>query len=152
MNTAAPHQTDTDAPAATLSPLHCVCFGLNRAARATTRRYDAALKPARLTSGQFGVLAALSKAGPLPLSRLASLLGLDRTTLNRNLRLLEAAGLVGTGTEGQDARIRPIHITPAGEAKAQEAYALWRGVQEATVRRVGVEAWPALRAELERLA
>lgn len=143
---------DAGAPAALLTPMNCVCFGLNRAARATTRRYDAALKPAGLTSGQFGLIATLSKAGALPLSRLATILGLDRTTLNRNLRLLEDAGLVTTGAGGDDARIRPIHLTPAGEAKMAEALPLWRAAQEVSVRRVGAEAWPALRAELDRLA
>ncbi len=67
----------------------CVCLALNKAARATSRRYDAALKPVGITSGQFTILSALLQDRPPALGALAEALGMDRTTLSRNLKPLE---------------------------------------------------------------
>src|SRR5262250_925940 len=72
----------------------CVCFHLRRAARAVTQTYERALAPAGILPGQFSVLAVLHRFGPQPLSALAELMGMDRTTLTRNLRPLERDSLV----------------------------------------------------------
>ena len=70
----------------------CVCLGVQRAARALARRYDEALRPAGLTSGQFAILTALLGDDGVALTVLADRLGLERTTLTRNLAPLAAAG------------------------------------------------------------
>ena len=64
---------------------NCLCFNLRKAARALTQTYDAALKPAGVTAPQFALLSTLAGYGPVSLSDLAAALGMDRTTLTRNL-------------------------------------------------------------------
>lgn len=59
------------------------------AARAVTRAYDEALRPVGLRSTQFTVLVAASVANGIPLNRLATMLGLERTTLTRSLTGIE---------------------------------------------------------------
>src|SRR5919106_5706929 len=85
----------------------CVCFAVRRAARAITQHYDRELRPAGLRVTQFSVLAVLSHGEPRPVNRVASRLGMDRTTLTRNLRPLVDRGYV-TVTGGDDARVRLV--------------------------------------------
>ena len=41
---------------------HCLCFAAQRAARALARRFDEALAPLGLTSGQFSLLTSLTRS------------------------------------------------------------------------------------------
>jgi DNA-binding MarR family transcriptional regulator len=129
----------------------CICLGVQRAARGVARRYDDALRPAGLTSGQFSILSALLRDDPIALGALAELLGLDRTTLNRNLRPLEAAGLVSTAADAQDGRVRRIGLTAKGRERLDLAIPLWRDAQGEGNRRLGESGWQALRPLLTRL-
>jgi DNA-binding MarR family transcriptional regulator len=130
----------------------CLCLGVRRAARLVGRRYDDALRLLGLTSGQFSILAALLRERPTPLGALADTLGLDRTTLNRNLKPLEAAGLVETIADSDDARVRSLALTAAGREMLGKAIPLWRAAQAESHRRLGGEnAWPDFRAQLRTL-
>src|SRR4051812_39261828 len=74
----------------------CTCMRLRRASRRITQIYDELLAPAGLTVTQFGLLANL-RACALSIGALASRLGMDPTTLTRNLRPLQARGLAEIG-------------------------------------------------------
>ena len=68
----------------------CLCLASRRAARRITRVYDRELRPYGLRVTQFTVLVMLSLRGALTISELAKALGAERTTLTRNLALIEA--------------------------------------------------------------
>src|SRR6266404_7750605 len=70
----------------------CACQKVRIAARAVTRAYDEVLRPTGLRSTQFTVLVAASVAAGIPLNRLATVLGLERTTLTRSLDGIEKEG------------------------------------------------------------
>ncbi|KPF62781.1 hypothetical protein IP88_14255 [alpha proteobacterium AAP81b] len=128
----------------------CVCLGIRKAARAVSRRYDDALRPVGITSGQFSLLAGLAGEAGLSLGSLAERMGMDRTTLNRNLKPLDAAGLVETRA-GDDARQRLLGLTAAGTARLTAALPLWEAAQAASNARLGSGAWPGLAGQLARL-
>jgi DNA-binding MarR family transcriptional regulator len=130
----------------------CVCLNLNRAARGTTRRYDAAFKDIGITSGQFSLLATLAPSSPIALGRLAEALGVDRTTLNRNIKPLEESGLVRTVADPDDARVRALELTKAGQKKLSVAVPVWRRVQNEAEARIGGETWTDLRLRLATLS
>ena len=48
---------------------HCLCFATQRAARTLARRFDEALRPVGLTSGQFSLLMSLNQPEPPTLGR-----------------------------------------------------------------------------------
>lgn len=129
----------------------CVCLGLQRAARGVARRYDEALRPAGLTSGQFSILTAMLRDEPTPISALAELLGLDRTTLNRNLHPLEANKLIETIPNPADRRVRGLQLTAAGREKLAVAIPLWRKIQSNSNKRIGQAGWDVLRPFLDSL-
>jgi DNA-binding MarR family transcriptional regulator len=81
-----------------------------------------------LRATQFSLLAVLIQTGPVALTRLAAVAGLERTTLTRNLQLLEKRGLVGSEAT-EDGRIRRIAITRKGERLALELLPTWQRAQ-----------------------
>ena len=73
----------------------CFCLHVRRAARALARRYDTALRPAGMTSGQFSLMMALNRPVPPQMHAVADLLAMDRTTLTAAIKPLERRGLTG---------------------------------------------------------
>ena len=106
----------------------CRCLNARREAQRLTRAYDEKLRPFGLTVNQFSMLTTLILAGPLSVAELAEHLGIDRTTLTRNLALGEKNGLVETVT-GDDRRVRLVEITRAGRALADQALPAWQEAQ-----------------------
>lgn len=130
----------------------CVCLGIRKAARLVARRYDDAFRPFGITSGQFSILAALSRDGSVPLGSLADVLGMDRTTLNRNLKPLEAMALIATTTEQSDARVRGLRLTSAGRAFLDRAIPIWVELQADSQKRLARSDWPRFRSRLRALS
>ena len=129
----------------------CVCLGVRKAARLLARRYDDAFRPLGITSGQFSILAALMQDSPVPLGMLAETLGMDRTTLNRNLKPLEAIALVATRSDTSDARVRGLKLTARGHLLLEQAIPIWAAVQADSQRRLAKSGWPQFRTLLQAL-
>ncbi len=110
----------------------CACFNLRKGARAITRLYDKYLGPMGLGSAQFTLLMAARGMGPIAISKLAKGAVLDRTTLTRNLRVLERKGLIRTQM-GLDRRAREVRLTNRGHEALIKAVPLW-GKAQARVR------------------
>ena len=107
----------------------CLCAALRQATRGVTAAYDAALAPAGLRITQFSVLRTLARLGPVPVTRLAAEIALDRSTMGRNLDPLERQGLVRLEVGKADQRERVAHLTAEGEAAIEKALPLWRDAQ-----------------------
>jgi DNA-binding MarR family transcriptional regulator len=123
--------------------LECSCFAARRTARMITQHYEQGLKPTGLTVTQFTLLAMLSLGGAQQVSRFADQLGVERTTLTRNLRSLRARGWVTEAATG-DRRVRLLAITKRGIAAARAALPHWREAQQSIARRLGAGAIKAL--------
>lgn len=107
---------------------HCLCLHTQRAARALARRFDEALRPLGLTSGQFSLLMALNRPEPASMAPVASLLAMDRTTLTAALKPLERRGLVTVSPNPKDKRGRLLALTPDGGELLADAVPIWTRV------------------------
>src|ERR671938_990036 len=94
----------------------CLCLHLQRAARATARRFDDVLRPLGLTNGQFSLMMSLNRPEPPRIGSVAALLAMDRTTLTAALKPLERRGLVKVTTDPADRRSRRLALNPAGRS------------------------------------
>ncbi len=130
----------------------CACDRLRRSARGITQVYDAGMGAQGLKVTQMPILVGLGIAGDVPLSALAEALGLDRTTLTRNLRVLEDRGLVRAVQQPDDARVRLVSLTSAGADELSAGLERWERVQARVEEQFGAERLAALYAELEALA
>jgi DNA-binding MarR family transcriptional regulator len=129
----------------------CACHKVRMAARAVTRAYDDALRPARLRASQLAVLVAINNNdGAISITALAKIIGMDRSTLTRNLRPLEKEGLVSVGLEGWR-RSRSLEITKKGQSRLREVLPLWRRAQDSLRRKLGDRSWADVHASLDRL-
>ena len=127
----------------------CVCFHLRRSARTVTQFYDRTLAPTGLRATQFTLMTVIRRTGGLPFSSLADVLGMDRTTLTRNLRPLEREGLVKIES-GSDRRVRLVRLTRLGERKQSEAQPLWAKAHARVSEGIGENTWRALQKQLSR--
>ncbi len=118
----------------------CTCANLRKATRVVTQSYNAALKPTGLKTTQFTMLATLANTGDMPLTRLADVLVVDRTTLTRNLKPLERDGLIRTDPE-EDQRVRMVGLTDAGMSAFERAQPYWTEAQSKIVTAFGEARW-----------
>jgi len=123
----------------------CHCATLRRAARGMTRLYDEALAPAELRLTQYSLLATVDRSGPVALTPLAGALGMERTTLTRNLAPLLKRKLLQL--EGAKGRTKVVRLTARGAAQLRTAYPFWLQAQREVTRRLG----PANEAALTSL-
>jgi DNA-binding MarR family transcriptional regulator len=129
----------------------CICLRLRKGARQTTQIYDEFLARADIRITQFGLLAHLEiSRGPLSVSALASELVMDPTTLNRNLKPLEARGLIKSSVSKLDRRAKEITLTPAGRALLWRAAPLWKAAHERVRAMIGAADAQSLGAILDR--
>lgn len=128
----------------------CACLKARKAARAVTRAYDKALRPSGLRATQFTILGAASISGGVPLGKLADMLGLERTSMTRNLQVLERDGLIRL--LDADGRTRNIEVTDAGAARLAEALPLWEEAQNSLRQKFGEDGWAAVQSSLAALA
>ena len=105
----------------------CTCARLRKLSRRVTRVYDVHLARAGIKTTQFSLLNNAARE-PRALTVLAARMGMDRTTLTRNLRPLIANGWVRLGV-GADPRSRIVEVTPAGQAARKAAAAQWKKAQ-----------------------
>jgi DNA-binding MarR family transcriptional regulator len=116
----------------------CLCTGLRQAALAATQIYDEALAPSGLKITMFRLLRRISEAGQPTISELARIVDLDRSTLGRNLKVLERLGLVQLAG-GQDERSKVVSLTAKGRTKFEKALPLWAQAQRSMQSRLGDE-------------
>lgn len=112
-----------------IAPSECYSLAVRQAARHVTAFYDRFMAPFGLRSTQFSVLSILRRAGPLSINALAAELVMDRTTMGRNIRPLQRAGLVMAVVGKDDRRSRQLRLTPRGLARIEAARKGWTRAQ-----------------------
>jgi DNA-binding MarR family transcriptional regulator len=119
-----------------MTNIACACTRARRAARSLTKLYDAALEPVGLQITQFSLLRNIDRLAPVNVSTLAGAMLLDRSTLGRNLTVLERRGLLML-TGGADQRDRSVTLAPSARRLLQEALPRWEQAQRTVEKTLG---------------
>lgn len=117
----------------------CLCLHVQRAARRLARRFDVALRPVGITNGQFSLLMSLNRPAPAGMGSVATLLGMDRTTLTAALKPLERRGLVDIAPDPSDRRGRLLTLTDTGRALLASAVPIWEATHAEIESRLDLE-------------
>lgn len=117
----------------------CPGLKIRQTARRIARLFDAHLAERNLTFSQFGLMAQIAAAQDDTIKGLAALTDLDQSTLSRNLRVLERAGLIEIANVEKDLRRRAVWLTERGAIQLEAAIPLWRQAQTAIARRIDVK-------------
>jgi DNA-binding MarR family transcriptional regulator len=128
----------------------CACYKVRKAARAITKLYEEVLRPSGLRATQFSLLMATRVMGPITVVKLAQVMVTDRTTLTRNLEILETRGLI-TIKPGEDRREREVNLTAAGMEVLAKAIPLWAEAQERVRKGLGEERLQNLLGDLSEM-
>lgn len=116
----------------------CLCIDLRTAAQKLTQIYDDAMASSGLSVTQFSQLNLIRTLEGPTLTELAEASQLERSTLGRNLKVLEKMGLISTKA-GADARSKTIHLSRKGLNAFKRAAPLWYGAQNQLLDRLGLE-------------
>src|SRR5262245_21980595 len=130
---------------------NCLCFNLSWVTRAVTQYFDAELRRHGIRPTQTPILAALTAKPAWRMEELSDWLGLERTTLVRNLWPLERDGLVAIAGAGRGRRVS-VQISAKGRRELAKATPAWRAAQQAVIKTLGRERWSAILTDLDRAA
>jgi DNA-binding MarR family transcriptional regulator len=114
----------------------CLAVRMRLLSRAVTRVYDAALRPHELTVAQLNLLTSIATRQPIPAGEVAQRLSMEISTLSRNARLLEHAGLICI-ERAQRGNGRVLTLTDAGSEKLAELLPAWRAAQQQAHELIG---------------
>jgi DNA-binding MarR family transcriptional regulator len=122
----------------------CFCLASRQAARKITRLYDSRMREAGVRITPFTILSQLMLRGEMPIGKLAGILGMERTTLTRNLAPLEQQKWI-TIKAGDDPRARMIAITAQGRGIVRRSFPVWSKAQAYVAKLLGADGEAALK-------
>jgi DNA-binding MarR family transcriptional regulator len=131
-----------------VTPKGCTNFKTRQLGRLLSRHYDAELAKVGLKTTQYSLLTHVLRLGPIAPGELARRMGLDASTLTRNLQPLVAAGWL-LQEAGIDARSRLVSITANGRGKQAEARSHWKAAQRGLNSVLGAKRVDALHVLLD---
>jgi DNA-binding MarR family transcriptional regulator len=130
----------------------CVGVRVSRLHRMIARRFEQALRPVGLTLPQLEILAHLTAIGSAVTPRvLADWLGVERSTMSRNLATLERDGLVRTIERSPTGRSMRVAITEQGRRMLGTAERSWRQVHDELRATLGADVATVIDSWLEDL-
>jgi DNA-binding MarR family transcriptional regulator len=130
---------------------NCVCFNLRWVTRAVTQFYDAEMRRHGIRTTQGTILLALTAKDSWTMAELSDWLGMDRTTLVRNLQPLQRDGLAEADGGGRGNLVE-LTITAKGRKQIEKLTPAWKSAQSAVVKTLGEKRWSAILSDLETAA
>jgi DNA-binding MarR family transcriptional regulator len=120
---------------------------MRKLTRLMSQRYDRRLAAAGINLNQYSILRRIGHR-TRTVGELARELGMDRTTLSRDLKPLVARGWLEQ-VAGGDARQRPLRVAAAGTRALKKAMPLWRDAQDEIEAMLGSQRTVRLHAQLD---
>jgi DNA-binding MarR family transcriptional regulator len=125
-----------------LAELPCACATVRRAARVVTLLYDDEMR-GRLEASQFALMSVLEKNQGGSQAAIGRALGLDKTTLSRNLKLLKRNGWI-ENAPGRNQRERGFVLTSSGKKILKSAQPHWSRAQARLRAAMTEQQWNAM--------
>ena len=129
----------------------CMCYNLRKTSRAITQFYDKMLEPSGLAITQFSLLVGLSIAQYPTITAMANEMIIDRTTLTRNLDILQNHGLIKIKESSNDNGKKNIVITTKGKKLLAKAFPLWKKAQNIIMEKFGNDNYNDMLSELSKM-
>jgi DNA-binding MarR family transcriptional regulator len=104
-----------------------------------------------LSLAQLGLMAQIAVLTDDTIGVLARRAGLDQSTLSRNLRVLEADGLIEIAMVESDLRRRAVWLTETGARRLEAAIPVWRKAHARLERRLSPKRARRLAEDAEAL-
>lgn len=128
---------------------NCVGFNLRRVSRQVSQFYDAELRRHGIRTTQTPILTALAAKSDWTMEQLSDWLGMERTTLVRNLKPLQRDGLLKIDGGGRGTRVA-LSLTSKGKKELEKVQSAWSSAQKAMIKTLGEERWTAILTDLKK--
>ncbi len=122
----------------------CLAGRVRLLGRAITAIYDEALRPLGVTAGQLNAIVVVAKRGPVAPGTLARHLGMDKSTLSRNLERMRTHGWIKV-SPGESGNGQLVQLAAKGRTVLKNARPLWRGAQKNAERLLGARGMDSVR-------
>jgi DNA-binding MarR family transcriptional regulator len=129
----------------------CSCNMMRKSARKITQFYENSLREAGIKPTQFAILASLANTGPIQLTQLADRLLLERTSLTRNLNILERNTWIDIQPGEEDSRQRVVSLSKSGYKQLDYAIPYWQKAQKAIAKDMGQDTITGLKRTLDEM-
>ena len=114
---------------------HCIGNRLRCLSRIVDKDFRSSLKDFDITESQLGILFALRKLGKIEQGKIGEALILERSTVSRNVKLLEKRGIIIRTSE-----YRPeIELTQEGEELINTLIPIWEYLMDTFMGKLGDE-------------
>lgn len=115
----------------------CICISTRKAANALTNLYDEALEKSGIKVTQYSLLKVIDRSSEITINELSKQTKLNRTTLTRNLAILESDELIELISDPEDLRKSIVRLTKSGEKTLKKAQTSWEEVQKKAKKVLG---------------
>ena len=116
---------------------YCNCYAIRQVSTKITKIYDEALVESGLKITQYAILKYISILKNTNLTKLSISMGYNRTTLGRNIRILERKELIYLDM-GKDKRELDIRITKNGLKILNVAAKCWKKINTEITKKLGI--------------
>ena len=116
---------------------YCHCYAIRQLSTKITKIYDEALLESGLKITQYAILKYISNLKNTNLNKLSISMGYNRTTLGRNIRILERKELIYLD-KGKDKRALDIRITKNGLKILNVAAKCWKKINTEITKKLGI--------------
>jgi len=117
-----------------------------------TQYYDDALRPVNMRITQYALLSDINTHPGRSIGELAEAMGMDQTTVTRNVELLAKSGYIVINHDTGDLRKRNLSLTDSGKIKLSQVEPLWKKAQADVEKKLGVERYRQLADLLAELS
>lgn len=125
-----------------LQDMSCACATARQVARLLTHLYDSRLRQTGIEAPQFALMMTLQN-GPQSQVDLGRRYALDKTTVSRNLKVLERNRWIEPSV-ASDRRKRQFTLTAAGRKRLAAALPEWKKAQNQLRSSMTAEQWDAM--------
>lgn len=108
----------------------CYCATLRAATRKINAIYDDVLTPVGINIGQYSMLSWINSLQQVSLTDLGRRMDLERSTVSRNIKVLESSGFVHLAKGEADRREIIATLTDRGRDVFERAIPLWKQGQK----------------------
>lgn len=133
-----------------LPDIECACANIRRAARLVTQLYSHEMG-GEIEPTQFALLTVLEQQPGCRQALLGEMLGIDKTSLSRNLRLIDKNGWIERA-ESSDQRERGYHLTATGRKLLAATQPKWKRAQRKLRDAITPAEWETMHNVFDRVA
>ena len=127
----------------------CIGARVRMLNRMVTRVYDDALRPHGVRFSQMNILTVVACKGPVQPSEVAEILAIEKSTLSRNVRLMESNGWIES-LPGERGHSQLLRTTSSGERLYRRVFPDWEKAQKQIIKSLGEPAADAICAAAKR--